>query len=100
MVVLVDDAKLPFGLLFVQVTVFPDVATALPFTSASCAVIVTVPPATGEVLEDVTRYFVAGPAAKTTVSESAIATPFKVPVIVAVPAVTGAVNVAVYDPFD
>ena len=45
-----------------QVTTRPDVATALPFASASCAVTVTEPPTVGDVLDTVTRYFDAAPA--------------------------------------
>lgn len=41
-----------------QVTVLPAVAMALPLTSASCAVIVTVVPATGLLELDVTTYCV------------------------------------------
>jgi hypothetical protein len=54
-VVDVAVAKLPFAPLFVHVTVFPLVPTAFPFASASCAVIVTVTPAAGAVVEAVTR---------------------------------------------
>ena len=45
-----------------HVTVVPAVETALPFTSANCAEIVTAVPAAGDWLFDVTRYCVAGPA--------------------------------------
>lgn len=60
-VVVVGAEKLPPPVLD-HVTTFPAVVTALLFASASCAVIVTVPPATGDALLDVTRYFVAAPA--------------------------------------
>jgi hypothetical protein len=50
----------PFVLL--HVTVFPAVPTGLLCTSANCAVIVTLVPAIGLLLLDVTTYFVAGPA--------------------------------------
>lgn len=51
-----------------HVTVLPEVPTALLFASASCAVIVTPVPATGEELLDVTRYFVAVPGTVVTVT--------------------------------
>ena len=56
----VDDAaeKLP-PLVLDHVTVFPAVATGFPLTSASCAVIVAVLPATTELALDVTTYFAA-----------------------------------------
>jgi hypothetical protein len=52
---------------FDQATTRPLVATALLLASASCAVIVTAAPATGDELEDVTMYFVAVPAIVVTV---------------------------------
>ena len=56
-VVLVSDEKLP-PLLLVHVITCPAVGTACPCASASCAVIVTVPPATTLDALDVTRYCV------------------------------------------
>ena len=47
LVLLVAVANDPFASDLVQVTVRPDVLTALPLTSASCAVMVTPVPATG-----------------------------------------------------
>ena len=48
LVVLVTEVKEPFASVLLQVTVFPLAVTALSFASASCALIVTVPPAVGE----------------------------------------------------
>lgn len=59
-VVDVGDAKLPPFVLD-HVTVLPDVPTELLLASDSWAVIVTLAPATGDELDDVTRYFVAVP---------------------------------------
>ena len=56
----VDAEKLP-PLLLDQVTVLPDVATGLLFTSVSCAEIVTDVPAIGVVLLVLTTYLVAAP---------------------------------------
>ena len=47
LVVQVPEANEPFESDLVHVTVRPDVVTALPFASASCAVMVTPSPATG-----------------------------------------------------
>ena len=47
-VVDVAEAKDPLALLLLQVTVLPEVATALPLASVSWAVIVTAAPAVGE----------------------------------------------------
>jgi hypothetical protein len=44
-----------------HVTVLPDVPTELLFASASCAVMVTLAPAVGDELDDVTRYLLAAP---------------------------------------
>src|SRR6266550_935259 len=51
-----------------QLTVWLFSATGLPLASASCAVIVTLLPATGLVELDDTRYCVPAPAAKVTVA--------------------------------
>ena len=57
----VVDVALPNEPPFVldHVTTLPDVPTTLLLASASCAVIVTLAPAIGLELDDVTRYFVA-----------------------------------------
>jgi hypothetical protein len=60
-VVLLPLENDPFAPVFVQFTVMPDVATALLFVSANCAVTVITDPATGLVLLGVTRYFAPGP---------------------------------------
>jgi hypothetical protein len=62
LVVDVGAANDPFPLDLVHVTVFPAVLTALPLTSANCAVIVTLAPAAGLEELDVTMYLVAAPA--------------------------------------
>ena len=62
LVVLVADANEPFPSLFDQVTTCAEVATAFSLASSNCAVMVTVVPASGIVLEDETRYLDAGPA--------------------------------------
>jgi hypothetical protein len=54
-------AKEPPAPVFDQVTLRPDVDTALPFASASCALIVTAAPATADPLLLVTRYLLAAP---------------------------------------
>src|SRR5207248_1410168 len=61
LVVLVGVAKLP-PLLLAHVTTRPAVATGVPCASASCAVIVTVPPATTLDALEVTTYRVAAAA--------------------------------------
>src|SRR5258708_5211001 len=79
-----------------QVTVLPEVATALLFPSASCAVIVTCVPAAGVELDDVTTYLVAAAAAYVTVwLPLVMAAPLTVAPTVPVPLVVGAVSVAV-----
>jgi hypothetical protein len=60
-VVLVELANEPPPVLL-HVTTFPDVLTALLLASANCAEIVTVVPATGLKLDELTRYFAAVPA--------------------------------------
>ena len=55
---LANDPPVP---VLLHVTVLPEVFTELLFASASCARIVTVSPAVGVLLLDVTIYFVAGP---------------------------------------
>ena len=79
LVVEVGEPNEPPVPVFDQVTVRPLVETALLLTSASCAVIVTALPAIGLEELDVTRYFVAGPGAKVTEAELAIAEPLSVP---------------------
>ena len=69
LVVLVAVANEPLALDFVHVTVNPAVETELLLASASCAVIVTLAPATGLLVEDVTTYFVAAPTAVVIVAE-------------------------------
>ena len=61
-VVLVGESNEPPLPVLLQVTVLPAVGTGLLLASANCAVIVTAVPATGLLLLDVTRYFVAVPA--------------------------------------
>jgi hypothetical protein len=57
----VADANEPPAPVLPHVTTTPLGATELPFTSASCAEIVTTVPATADVLLGVTMYFAAGP---------------------------------------
>ncbi len=94
-VVEVAAEKEPPAPVFDQVTVLPAVATAFPFASASCASTVTSLETAGFAALRVTRYCVAGPAAKATCVECASAAAFSVPVTVAVPAVVPVVSVAV-----
>lgn len=94
-VVDVPDEKEPAPQFFDHAAVWPDSETALPFTSASCAVIVTSLPATGPVEAGVTTNFAAAPAANVTSAACARALPFSVPVMCAVPAVRPDVSVAV-----
>ena len=61
----VPAENVPFESLLLQVTVCPEVATALLFASANCAVIVTALPATGVELEALTRYLLAAPGTDT-----------------------------------
>src|SRR5438067_1487737 len=87
LVVLVALAKEPLALLFVQVTVLPAVATALPLASASCAVMVTLLPAVGAYPEDVTTYCVAAPVRAVMVLDVPVRPSVSVAVtVVAVPA--------------
>jgi hypothetical protein len=67
----------------------------LSFASASCAVIVTLPPALTVAALDDTRYFAAAPAVKVTVAVLASGLPLSAPLTVALPTVPGAVSVAV-----
>ena len=84
---------------FVHVTVTPDVATALLFASASCAVIVTSLPASGLAALDVTRYLVALPTIVVIVADVPVrADPSVAVTVVAVPATVCVVNVTVATP--
>jgi hypothetical protein len=67
----------------------------LPFTSASCAVIVTLLPATGVNELTATRNFAAAPAVNATSAVWVKALPLSVPVMCAVPAESADVSVAV-----
>jgi hypothetical protein len=89
---LVGDAKNPPSPVLDQVTTAPPVATALPYVSVSCAVIVTVAPATKSGLLGVTTYLAGAPAIVTTpppdplralasVAVNAYVTPAVVPVV-------------------
>lgn len=83
-----------------HVIVRPAVATALLVASASCAVIVTVPPSVAVLALEVTMYFDAAPAV--IVSVAGLPLTFVPPIFAtmfAVPVVEGAVNVAVQTPF-
>ena len=85
-VVELDGESEPPVPVLVQVTVLPGVATALPFASDSCAVIVTAAPGAGELFEAVTTYFVA--AGTVTVTVAVPFFPSLVAVIVLVPTAT------------
>jgi hypothetical protein len=74
------------------------VETALLFTSASCAVIVTAAPATGLALELVTRYFVAAPATVVNVAVVPVLPPVVPVAVCAVPEVVLVVNETVATP--
>jgi hypothetical protein len=89
------DENEPPPQLFDQVAVWPEAETELPFTSASCAVIVTLLPATGVNEVAVTRNFAAAPAANVTSAVCVNAPPFSVPVMCAVTAESADVSVAV-----
>ena len=85
-----------------QVTVLPAVVTGLPLASANCAVIVTVLPAITELALDVTTYFVAVGAGAEMVMAFGLPEMFVAPIFAvseAVPALAGAVYVAVHTPF-
>jgi hypothetical protein len=90
----VGAEKLP-PLVLVHVTVRPTLGTGLPFESVNCAVIVAEPPAIRVAALEATRYFEPGPAMSATVALSESGTLFRVPLMIAVPVVTGAVSVAV-----
>ena len=74
LVVVVAGVKDPPVPVRVKVTETPEVDTALPYWSASRALMVTTEPATGLKLDEVTRYFVAAPAMKFTVAVGMITT--------------------------
>ena len=97
LVVLVAAEKDPPPVLD-QVTTCPLVVTELLLPSASCALMVTDAPAIGDVLVDVTMYFVAAAAAKVTSALFAIAREFTVPVTVEVAALVPLVSTATYRP--
>lgn len=89
----VPAEKEPFALDFVHVTVTPFVATALLLASASWALIVTLLPATGEVLLDVTMYLLATPAMPVAVNVIGLpVNPVEVAVRVLLPAVAPSVQ--------
>lgn len=96
-VVDVADANDPPPVLL-HVTIWPVVATELPFASASCALIVTFVPTVGFVLVVVTRYCVAGAAVNVTSALFAIASELTVPATVAVADVVPEVKTATYRP--
>jgi len=91
----VPDENEPPVQLFDQATVWPDSATELSCASASCAVTVTLAPATGVAELAVTRNFAAASAVNVTSAVSVNALPFSVPVTCAVPALSPDVSVAV-----
>jgi len=97
-VVDVAEAKDPLALLLLQVTVLPEVATALPLASVSWAVIVTAAPAVGEYVDEVTTYLLAAPAVIVRlldvagVNEVGVKVKVKAP---AVPVITRLVKVAI-----
>jgi hypothetical protein len=97
----VDDEsaeKEPPPQFFDQVAVWLGSATALPFESASCAVTVTLFPATGVSELEVTRNFAGAPGVNDTSAVSARVLPFRVAVTCAVPETSPDVSVAVYVP--
>ena len=57
----IEEENAPLPSLLLHVTICPAVATALPLASANCAVIVTLLPAVGDELDDVTKYWLAAP---------------------------------------
>ena len=80
-------AKDPLALDLVHVRVNPAVLTGLLFASDNWAVMVTLLPATGELLDEVTRYFVAVPTTVVMVAVVPVRLPPSVAVmVVAVPA--------------
>jgi hypothetical protein len=94
-VVLVVDENAPPPVLD-HVTVLPAIMTALSFASSSRAEIVTHEPACFDCEVAVRRYFAAGPATNSTLAlPLVIGVPSSVAPIVALPAVVGAVKVAV-----
>jgi hypothetical protein len=95
LVVLVGEANDP-PLVLDQVTTLPEVETALLFASESCAVMVTLLPATGEELLLVTRYLVAVPATAVAVNVTGLpVSPVAVAVSVFDPAVVPSVQLVV-----
>jgi hypothetical protein len=94
-VVLVGLANDPLVFDLLHITTLPAALIALFCESASCAVIVTVLPATGLLLLEVTMYLLAEPIVKVTVASSVIAAPTSVPVILAVPTIVVEVKIAV-----
>jgi hypothetical protein len=70
-VVLVGEVKLP-PFVLLHVTTTPGVVTGLSFASASCAVIVTLSPATTLDALDETRYFAADPALTVVVRDAVL----------------------------
>jgi hypothetical protein len=99
LVALVADANEPPVPVLPHVTMAPDVATALPFASASCAEIVTTVPATGLDALGVTTYFVGGPATVITpLLEPLRAAPSTAVKEYVTPAVVPVVNVTVATP--
>lgn len=91
-----ENEPLPSDL--VQVTTWPDVETALPLTSANCALIVTPAPAIGLVLPAVTRYWVAVPAAVVNADVVPVMPPVAPVAVCAVPDVVLVVNETVATP--
>src|SRR3954471_18704167 len=91
-VVEVGEAKLPPVAVDDHVTVRPETSAALPFTSASCAAIVNAPPTDRLVADDVTTYFVAGPATVTTAAELPVSDELSVAMIAYEPVAVAVVN--------
>ena len=92
-VVLVPVAKDPFTFDFVQVTTSLAVSRALPLASASCALIVTVDPAAGLEMLEVTMYLLASPHVPVALKVSGEPTrPARVAVSVLTPAVVPSVQ--------
>lgn len=81
-----------------HVTVLPDVPTELLLASASWAVIVTPAPATGDELDDVTRYFVAVPGTVVIVDALPVLPPVVAVTTCDVPLVALAVKLTVATP--
>jgi hypothetical protein len=96
-VVDVGVAKEPLASDLLQVTVFPEVATALPLASVSWAEIVTAAPAVGEYVDEVTTYLLSAPPVRVNELEVAAVKAVGVKVKVkapAVPVIIKLVNVA------